>query len=275
MNVLVTGSTGQLGRQVVDALLEAGHHVRALTRQSDPGLPEGVDVHVGDLSEPSVLAEAGADMDAVFLLAGYTDEAEALRRLAAAGVGRVLLLSSGCVEGGNLDNYMTRFNTAAEIAVRDGELAWTVLRPSGFMSNTLQWVDQLKAGDRVREPFPGVAVAMVDPADVAAVVPVVLSADHAGRTYRLTGPEPLRPADRVRVLGEALGRTLRYEPESDDDAHARMSDGMPPRLVDAFFRFYRDGEYDDSHVTSTTSDLLGRPPADFAGWAARHRADFG
>lgn len=275
MNVLVTGSTGQLGGEVVSALAEAGHHVRALTRQSDPDLPAGVEGHHGDLADPAVLADAGAGMDAVFLLAGYTDEPAALRQLAVAGTGHVVLLSSGCVEGGNVDNAMVRFNTAAEIAVRDSDLAWTVLRPSGFMTNTLQWVDQLHQGDRVREPFPEVAVAMIDPADIAAAVPAVLSAEHHGRTYRLTGPEAIRPADRVRLLGEALGRPLHYQPESNEDAHARMSAAMPDRLVDAFFRFYRDGEYDDSRVTSTTADLLGRPATDFSAWAVRHQADFG
>jgi uncharacterized protein YbjT (DUF2867 family) len=274
MTVLVTGGTGQLGRQVVDALLDAGHQVRAIVREPEPGLPAGVDLFHGDLADPNALAQAGTGTDAVFLLAGYTDEREALRRLAAAGTGQVILLSSGCVEGGNLDNSMVRSNAAAEIAVRDSDLSWTVLRPSGFMSNTLQWVDQLKQGDTVREPFPDVAVAMIDPTNIAAVVPAVLGPGHHGHSYRLTGPEPLRPADRVRLLGDVLGRNLRYRPESDDDAHSRMSETMPPQLVDAFFRFYRDGEYDDSHVTPIAADLLGRPPADFTAWAARHHTDF-
>lgn len=275
MKVLVTGATGQLGREVVDALLSAGHQVRAVARRPDPGLPAGVEVHQGDLTDPAAVSEAAAGTEAVFLLAGYTDEPEALRRLAAAGTHQVVLLSSGCVAGGNLDNAMVRFNTAAEIAVRDSELAWTVLRPSGFMSNTLQWVDQLARGTVVVEPFPEVAVAMIDPADIAAAVPVVLDPAHHGHTYRLTGPEPLRPADRVRLLGEALGRPLEYRPESDQDARVRMADAMPERLVDAFFRFYAGGEYDDSQPTRTTADLLGRPPGTFAEWARRHVPAFG
>ena len=41
----------------------------------------------------------------------------------------------------------------SEAAVRDPALSWTVLRPSGFMSNALRWLPQLRAGDTVREPF--------------------------------------------------------------------------------------------------------------------------
>ena len=88
-----------------------------------------------------------------------------------------------------------RFNVVSEAAVRDCGLAWTVLRPSGFMSNALRWRPQLKAGNTIREPFADVPVALIDPFDIGAVAVRALTEDgHDGRSYRLTGPQAsLRP----------------------------------------------------------------------------------
>jgi uncharacterized protein YbjT (DUF2867 family) len=57
-----------------------------------------------------------------------------------------------------------------------------MVRSFGFMSNTLQWLPQLAAGDLVRAPFAGVAVAMIDPYDIAAVAAAALTSEaHEGR----------------------------------------------------------------------------------------------
>jgi uncharacterized protein YbjT (DUF2867 family) len=274
--ILVTGATGNVGAEVVRALAAAGHPVRALTRDpSAARLPAGVTAAGGDLSAPESLDGVFDDVTAVFLLAGYPDAPGLLARMADAGVRRVVLLSTGAVVGGDLDNYVVRFNVVSEAAVRDSALSWTVLRPSGFMSNALRWRPQLQAGDTVREPFADLPVAVIDPFDIGVVAARALTEqEHAGRSYRLTGPQALRPAERLAILGEALGRDLRLVPQSDQEARTAMSEVMPPPLVDAFFAFSRGGTYLDDQVTSTTGDLLGRPPRTFRDWAHAHADDF-
>jgi len=229
----------------------------------------------GDLNDRSSLRPALAGVDAVFLLAGYPDVAGLLADMRAAGAGRVVLLSSGAVPGGDLDNEVVRFNVVSETAVRDSGLDWTVLRPSGFMSNTLQWIPQLRAGDVVREPFADVPITVIDPFDIGAVAAAALtSAGHNRQSYRLTGPAPLLPADRAAILGAILGRDLRLVAEPDDDARRRMGNSMPDTLVDAFFQFFRRGGYDDSRVDGTAARLLGRPLHTFADWALSHAEAF-
>jgi uncharacterized protein YbjT (DUF2867 family) len=186
-----------------------------------------------------------------------------------AGVEHVALLSSRSVVGGQQSNAVVAMHLAAERAVRDSGLAWTFVRASGFMSNALQWLPQLREGDVIREPFADVPIAAIDPYDIAAVVAVALTSEgHASQAYAVSGPAAILPADRVRVLAELLGRDLRLEPQSDEDARAEMSKTMPPRYVDAFFRFFVDGEFDDSPVTTAVRDLTGRSPRTFADWAA-------
>lgn len=127
----------------------------------------------------------------------------------------------------------------------------------------------------MREPFADVAVAMVDPADIGAVAATALLADgHEGRTYVLSGPQALRPADRVGTLGAALGRELRLEALSDDEARTQMSAEMPVEYVDAFFEFYVEGALDESQVQPTVREILGREPRTFEQWAAAHADAF-
>ena len=127
----------------------------------------------------------------------------------------------------------------------------------------------------MRAPFAGVRVATIDPHDVAAVSAAALtSADHEGRAYRLSGPESLLPEDRVAVLARVLGRELRFEPQSDADARAEMSESMPPQYVDAFFSFFADGTLDESQVLPTVREVTGREPRTFEQWAAAHADAF-
>jgi uncharacterized protein YbjT (DUF2867 family) len=162
----------------------------------------------------------------------------------------------------------------SERAVRDSGLAWTFLQPS-FMSNTLQWIPQLRAGDVVRAPFADVPVATIDPHDVAAVSARALtSSDHEGRSYRLSGPNSLFPADRVRMLGVVLGRELCFEGQSDFEAREEMLASMPAEYTDAFFSFFADGKLDESEVRDTVERVTGRRPCSFEQWASAHADAF-
>jgi uncharacterized protein YbjT (DUF2867 family) len=116
---------------------------------------------------------------------------------------------------------------------------------------------------------------MVDPADVGAVAAAALTEDGlAGRSLRLSGPEALTPAEQVAILGEGLGRPLRFEAVPDDEARATMEAQMPKPYVDAFFAFFADGTLDETTVWPTVEDVLGRPPGTFAAWVSANAHRF-
>lgn len=274
--ILVTGATGNIGGEVVRALAAAGRPVRALSRRA-PGAPwpDGVEPATGDLDDPATLVGPLAGVRAVFLMSGYADMPGLLAAVREAGVERAVLLSSASVPTGDMDNAVTAYHVLSERAVRDSGVPHTFLRPSAFMSNAVQWAEQLAAGDVVRAAFPDVAAAVVDPADVGAVAATVLAGGgHDGEALRLTGPEALRPADRVRVLGEALGRDLRFEGLTDEQARAEYEATMPPAYVEAFFKFYAAGDLDESPVLPTVREVLGREPRTFGDWVAAHAGEF-
>ena len=274
--ILVTGATGNVGGELARALAGGGQPVRALTRDDKPrDFPPGVQQVAGDLNKPESMRAVLSGATAMFLYPGYQDMAATLAAAGEGGVRRVVMLSGSSAASGDKSNAVSRYMIESEETVRASGLEWTMVRSFGFMSNTVQWVPQLAAGDLARAPFAGVAVAMIDPYDIAAVAAAALTSDgHGGRVYTVSGPEPLRPADRARILGEVFGRDLRFEGQPDDEARAEMSAAMPAEYVAAFFDFYVTGTLDESQPQPDVRDVTGREPRTFRQWAQAHASAF-
>ena len=273
--ILVTGATGNVGNELVHALVARHQPVRAVARNPDAAaFPAPVDVASADLAAPRSMAGALAGIRKLFLLGGFATT-ELLETVRDAGVEHVALLTSRCVIGGNPENAVTRMWLDGESAVRESGVPWTILHPSGFHSNALRWVPQLNRGNVVRAPWPGVAIASIDPADIAAVAATVLAEPgHEYTAPALSGPEPLTPGQQVATLARVLDRPLHYEPLSDDQARAEMLADTPAPIVDGLFRFFTDGEFDDSTVQDSVLKVTGRAPLRFEDWARDHASDF-
>ncbi|MEU9190487.1 NAD(P)H-binding protein [Streptomyces sp. NPDC048484] len=273
--ILVTGATGNVGASVVRAVAAEGEPVRALSRSGEgAGLPRGAEAVAGDLNRPETVREALDGVRALFLMPGYEGQRAVLADARAAGVERVVMLSGKSAKVAD-DNAVTRYLRAAEDEVRASGLAWTLLRPVSFMSNALSLADQISKGDEVRVPFPGVRTADIDPYDIAQVAArALLSPEHAGHAYTLTGPQSLLPSDRVAVLAEALGRDLRTVGLTDEETREALGAAFPAPYADAFLRFFGDGILDESQVLPTVEEVTGRPPRTFLEWALEHTDAF-
>ena len=287
--ILVTGATGPVGRLLIDSLLARGAAVRALSR--DPGaaaLPAGVEVVAGDAAgEPSPLTGALTDVTALFLhprvVGARSGELLALAR--ERGVRRVVALSAMNVDD-PLDEQPSRFagdrNKEAEEAAMASGLAWSSLRASSFAGNTARaWGPQIRAGDVVRYPFAAFRESLLDERDLAEVgARELLRTDDdtgpAGRRLRLTGPLSLSHREAVDVLGQVLGRQLRYE-EVPPEAAARdmVRRGMPEPFVTALMaRYARHLDQPQHPATDDVQRVLGRPARGYATWAAHHADAF-
>jgi len=274
--ILVTGATGNAGGGVVNGLLGLNAEVRGLVRPgSETELPDGVEAAAGDLNDPETLRVPLEGVSAVFLLSGYDGIERALALMGEAGVERAVLLSSSAAPTGDLTNAVARYHILSERAVRESGLPWTFLQPNSFMSNAYRWLPELAEGNVIHGPFGEVPIAMTDPDDLGAVAAQALTtANHEGKTYRLSGPEALRPAEQVEIMARATGRELRFEGWSDEQARAEMEKAMPKEYVDAFFSFFADGTVDETAVHPTVRDLTGREPRSFEQWARAHADAF-
>jgi uncharacterized protein YbjT (DUF2867 family) len=274
--ILVTGATGNAGGGVINGLLEIGAEARGLVKPgSESKLPDGVEAAAGDLNDPESLREHLEGVSAVFLLSGYEGIDRSLALMREAGVERVVLLSSSAAPTGDLENAVARYHILSERAVRESGLPWTFLRPNSFMSNALRWLPQLEEGNVIRGPFGDVAISTIDPDDLGAVAARALTTDeHEGQTYRLSGPEALRPAEQVAILAKFAGRDLRFEAQTTAEARTEMEGQMPKEYVDAFFNFFVDGAVDETSVHPTVEQVTGREPRSFEQWAEAHADAF-
>jgi uncharacterized protein YbjT (DUF2867 family) len=276
--ILVTGSTGNVGRELVSQLAARGEPVRAVTRR--PGavsFPEGVEVVYGDFEDSASIEAAFAGADRAFLMSAQqpgsghpTHDLQLVEAAQRAGVGHVVKLS--VFDGGAGDDPIGAWTREAEAAAMDSGIDWTMLRPGRFMSNALWWAPMIRAGDTVAIPFATRPAAPIDPADVAAVALASLTGEgHRDRAYQLSGPEVLTPADELRLLGEALGRPLRLvEPPVDQVRAGMIAGGMPEAVVDAVVARSLSEPGAEAEVLSTVWDILGRPATPFASWAKAH-----
>ena len=266
MMVFVVGATGKVGRHVVSGLRERGVGVQALVR--DPGtagLPAGVELVRGDLSDPSRL---DPDADAVFLVwpflhdDGAADAVGALARRAA----HVVYLSAEAVQR-RPDGVWGRI----ERLVEDSGVEWTFLRPTGFAANTLMWAPQIRDSGRVRWPYGDAARSLIHEADIAEVAVSVLTEDgHGGGRYVLSGPEPITQIDQVGAIGDAIGRPLAWEELPREDAERELAGRVPETALDTWAGFVDEPET----VTPTVGELTGHAARTFASWARDHAADF-
>ena len=177
--ILVTGATGNIGRELVRELDRKNAEFRVLVR--DParaaGLPERGEHVVGDLSAPATLVPAFDRADKLFLLTpgiGTEHTAHAVAAAKAARVQHIVHLSSFNVLGDPMP-AMGRWHHQREEIVRDSGIPATFLRPGGFMSNAFDWAPTIRAGGYVIDPVGPGRYASIDPADIAAVAALCLT----------------------------------------------------------------------------------------------------
>jgi uncharacterized protein YbjT (DUF2867 family) len=273
--ILVIGATGGVGRAVVERLVEEGARVRALVRRPEAaGLPDGVEVVAGDLTVPESLDAGLRDVSAVFLLwtAPPATAGAVIERLAAR-VPRLVLLTSPHQTPHPFfqqPNPMARFHAELERLAAASRMPATILRPGMFASNTgAWWGAMIRERGVVRWPCGAAETAPVDERDIAAVAARALREEgHAGRDYLLTGPEAMSQAQQVALIGEVLGRPIRFEELTPDEFRREMADRGP--IADMLLAAWQATLGVPALVTSTVADITGSPARTFRQWAADH-----
>jgi uncharacterized protein YbjT (DUF2867 family) len=282
--IVVTGATGVLGRPLVDQLASAGAAVRAITRTPHAsGFPASVDVVPGDPGKPSTMTAALTGATTLFLnpraVGDAAGELVALAR--ELGVRKVVALAAANIDDPD-DEQPSRLrgdrNREAEHAAVNSGLAWTSLRPSSFAINTIgAWGAQIRAGDVVRYVYAGFQESLIHEHDLAEVTArALLSDDLLGRRLELTGPQSLSHAEQVAIIGDVIGRPLRFEEVPPAVAtQAMLRNGLPEPFVTALMARYATHLSHAQHPpTRDVQHVLGRPARTYAQWVADHAAAF-
>jgi uncharacterized protein YbjT (DUF2867 family) len=288
--ILDIGSTGHVGSQVVAQLSDKGLPVRALARK--PGatrLPAHVEFVQADLTSPETIEPALNGVDTVFLVwtAPAATFPEILKRIGTRAR-RIVYLSAPLKTPHPFFQQPNATRVVAEQieqSIEASGLEWTFLRPGMFACNAPHWWgQQLRAGDGIRWPYLDVPTAPIDPRDIAAIGVRALCEDgHAGAEYVLTGPESLTQREQISIIGSVLGRSLRIEEMTPDQARTElvsvMNWGMAPAtavsaVIEKLLSAWGAAAGLPAFVSTTYADLTGTPPRTFRQWTEDHAHEF-
>jgi uncharacterized protein YbjT (DUF2867 family) len=277
MRVLVTGSTGNVGKQVIRCLQERGVPLRAAVRRpgeaASLGVPPGDEVLL-DFGRPETFAPALEGVTGLFLLRppAISRVQPTLNALvdvgAARGLQHVVFLS---VVGAGSNPVVPHHRV--EKHLRAGPLAWTLLRPGFFAQNLGDAYRQDIREGRLFVPAGDGRVAFVDVRDVAEVAARAFTESaHRGQAYDLTGPEAITFDQVADILSRALARPIRYERAAvlSYARHlARRGYPLPQVAVQTVLHVgLRFGQ--GARVDGTLPRLLGRPARPLATYVADH-----
>ena len=280
--ILVIGGTGNVGRQVVRQLAATGARFRVMTRNPDTAtVPPHVEVVRGDLTVPETLDRCLQGVHTVFLVwvAPPDAVADALERMAK-HARRIVFLTAPLKTPHPFfqqPNPSRDHTERLERLIETSGMEWTFLRAGIFAGNARHfWGSQIRAGDVVRWPYLNAPTAPTDERDLAAVAVRALCEDgHAGADYVLTGPQSLTQAEQVLTIGRAIGRSLRIEEMSPDEARRELLPVLgSPTVVNMLLNAWAAAVGQPAFVTSTFSELTGAPPRTFLEWATDHAAEF-
>jgi len=284
MTVLVTGARGNIGRRVVSRLHAAGHRVRATARDlSTLTVPEGVatvglDLNAAEGFEGFEGFEAAVnDVDAVFLYATRGSAAAFLRAARDAGVRHVVFLSSpAAYEAAEYRGPIGRIHRAAEAAVAESGLDYTILYPSWLATNARRdWGAAIRAGQPVELPYPAAQCVPVHPDDVAeAAVDLLLNDTYRSRMQILTGPESMRLDEAVATIGDVLGRTIPVREISREEALARREPWLAAEILESLLDSAAAAVGRPAPITNTVERITGHSARPLREWVAENRAEF-
>jgi uncharacterized protein YbjT (DUF2867 family) len=289
MAILVTGSTGTIGSQVLSQLQGKASEVRALTRSPEKAqVPAGITPVKGDLADIDSVRRALAGVSTLFLLApNVADElTQAMLALSVAreeGVKGIVYLS---VFKGDTYSNVPHFagKNMVERMIDDLGLPATVLRPAYFIQNDLRQKEPLLTHGVYAAPIGRKGISMVDIRDIGEAASIELlrrdrSATPLGReTYELVGPNCLNGENVAAIWGEVLGRAVRYGGDDLGPMEQRLKTVIPSwhamdlRLM--FSRYQTDGAVATATDIARLTSLLGRAPRSYRDFAKSAAAEW-
>jgi uncharacterized protein YbjT (DUF2867 family) len=284
MTILVTGATGNVGRNVVEQLAKRGTQVRALVRDpSKAKFAHGVEVVQGDLLDVDSLRAAMTGVSTLFLLNGvvadeYTQALIALNVAREAGIDRIVYLSVIHSDRYvNVPHFAGKFGV--ERMIEQMKLGATILRPAYYMDNEITIKDVVTSYGIYPMPIGDKGLAMIDARDVGEVAALELIRREKAPTplpsnrINLVGPDTLTGTDAAAVWSDVLGRTIAFPGNDTAGFEKNLRQFMPSwmafdmRLMAE--RFLTEGMVPEAGDVDRLTTLLGRPLHSYRDYVAQ------
>jgi NAD(P)H dehydrogenase (quinone) len=282
--ILVTGATGRVGYQLMEALAdahaEATAMVRVDARAADlPGTPRHL---VASLDQPPS-AQALREFDRIFLLSPEKEEQAALETVfvdAVVAAGHRPHIVKICPDGFQDPDCDVRFMRAhRQVALHLDAvgLPVTYLAAATYMDDLLDEAEEIRRTGEIRGAAGGGRAGFIAAADVALAAAGVLTTEgHEGATYVLTGPEALGYADVAARFASVFAWQVQYLDLPAEQARELLrARGLDPWEADgAIERFDWIRQGGANTVTGTVAELIGTSPRPLHEWLSESRASF-
>lgn len=274
--ILVTGSTGSVGGEVVTQLVKRNATVHAAVLPGgDEKAPQGASAVQLDFLDATTFGGALEGVDRVFLLRPpQMSDAKAMRpfidAMRDARVKQVVFLS---VQGAGSNPFVPHHGIERDL--KKSGLTWVFLRPSFFMQNlsTTHRADICER-DEVYVPAGKGRTNFIDVADIGEAAAVVLTTPgHDRKAYEVTGSQALTYAEVAEVLSDACNRRITYPRPSSRQFKARMkAAGHNREFISVMGKIYAIAKFGmAAGTTDELEKLVGHKPTTLAQWAQRNR----
>ena len=271
--ILLSGVGGNTGRVIADSLLARGVPFVAMThgaRNQAAFQARGMATVLADFDDPPSLRAALAGIERAYLVC--TPDEKLVQRETAfieaakqAGVQHVVMCSA-YLSGETAETQNLRSHGVIEAALQRSGLAYTILRPVGFMQTFTLFVwDMVQKAGALSLPAGDGGMALIDVRDVAQVaIKALTEPGHDGKVYDLTGPEVLSLGRQAEIMSRVLGRPVTYLPGKEAELARVMSVlGVPATPTEHVIKVFRMQREHRLEVLLPTLRDLGIEPTPY------------
>ena len=269
--ILVTGASGQVGRQALEEVLKTGKPVKAMYRSAEDARSalSGVEAVIADFADKASLAKALQGIEAIYLVCSPIPqlvelESNVIDACKQASVGYVVLNSA--LGAGDYPKSFPAWHRKVEDKLKASGLRYAIFRPNSFMQNIAAYnAPSIRAQGAFYSAMGEAKLSLIDVRDIAAILAKALTnpAAFAGKTIELNGPEPFSYSEIAAKISRVAGRAVQFVNIPEEVQRKSMLDlGMPEWQVNALLELqqYYTVAGKGADVTPPIKDFLGRSP---------------
>lgn len=277
MSIIVTGATGQLGRHVIEGLLEMlpAEQVTAVVRSKDKGkilAERGVKIAIADYNVPDSFETLFSAGDKVLLVSSsefHQDRVKQHRMVLDAAKAAGVALFAYTSAPGTLTGPITVDHRQTEDAIRKSGVPYVLLRNAWYSENFTERLAPVLHYKAVTQAAAEGRVASASRADLAAAaVEVLVTGGHENKTYELTGDAAWSFAEFADELSRQTGASIVYNSVSAEEYMGILTSpaaGIPAPMASILTSVetsIANGEL--AATSSVLSGLIGRPTTPIA-----------
>lgn len=243
MNIAITGATGQLGRFVIESLIQLNsqHHIIALVRDVEKASDfkaQGIEIRHFDYDQPQSLANALKDVDKLLLISANEVGRRTLQHKAvidAAKIANVPYIAyTSLLRADTSPLGLAQEHRETEALIKQSGLSYTLLRNNWYSENYLASLQHvIETGILFGAAADG-QISSASRQDYAEAAAHVLNGtEHNNKTYELAGSQAFTLSDLAEFISKASSKHIRYQNLSAKDYKQGLAQaGLAPELIE-------------------------------------------